>query len=59
MFYNIDESTRKITIARIVYARRDYEKLLKTRKRNRIIIPKLSVCKSLPVMGNDLHVFIV
>ena len=28
MFYRVDEAARKITIARVVYARRDYEKLL-------------------------------
>ncbi len=28
MFYWIDEKTRAITIARVIYARRDYEKLL-------------------------------
>ena len=28
MFYRVDETARKITIARVVYARRDYEKLL-------------------------------
>ena len=28
MFYWIDEPTKQLTIARVIYARRDYEKLL-------------------------------
>ena len=29
MFYWVDEKEKRITIARVIYARRDYEKLLK------------------------------
>jgi len=28
MFYYVDESNKKIVISRVIYARRDYEKLL-------------------------------
>ena len=28
MFYRIDEKEKRVTIARVIYARRDYEKLL-------------------------------
>ena len=28
MFYSVDEKTKTVTIARVIYARRDYEKLL-------------------------------